>query len=525
MTATLLPLAVAVPLLAAAALMAIREPVWLRRTITLGSIASVLGFGAALVAATRDGAVLAHGVGLWPGGIAIPFAADMFSALMVVATALLTLVCTGFGMIAGEDDRHYFAPLVLVLLGGVAGALLTADLFNLFVWVEVMLLPAYVLMSMFGGKNRLAASRIYITFNLVASAVFLVGIAFLYGVAGRVNIADLAGAAADNTAVAAAVAVILVALGMKAAVVPMHGWLSRTYPETSPTIAAIFSGLHTKVAIYAIYRIYAVIYDGDQRFLVIALAVMCVTMVVGAACAAGEETMRANISFNMVSGIGYILLGVALFGPLGLAAGIFYLLHHMVVVGALFLSTGAVELRYGSQRLRELGGIARKEPLIAFAFVGSAMALAGIPPFSGFAGKFLILQASLAESAYLVAFVVVVASLLTLVSMAKIWNGVFWGPPGRVSEPADAAPDRHAEDAPSSEPGVEEGTERIRQRVHAKAGRPLTHISPLLAAPAVLLTVLSLGLGLGAQGLLVLTQQAADGLLDPSPYVEAVLEP
>ncbi|WP_046470033.1 monovalent cation/H+ antiporter subunit D family protein [Allosalinactinospora lopnorensis] len=525
MIATALPLVFAAPLLASAILMVVHRPIWARRAVLVGTVGAVLAYGVVLVAATNGGTVLVADIGLWPGGIAIPFVADMFSALMVTATALLTLVCVAFGIVAGEDEQHYFAPFVLALYGGVAGALLTGDLFNLFVCIEVMLLPSYVLISMFGGENRLKAGRIYITYNLLASAVFLFGVAFVYGVIGTVNFAELAGAAKESTAVAVAMGVVLVALAMKSGVVPVHGWLPRTYPETSPAIAAIFSGLHTKVGIYAIYRLYALVYDGDERFLGFAVLFMCLTMAFGAMSAVGEDTIRSVLAFNMVSGIGYILLGVALFGPLGLAAGIFYLLHHMVVKTSLFLSAGAVEVRYGTQRLDELGGLAGREPLLAFAFVGAALSLIGMPPFSGFAGKFVLLQASFAESAYFAAFIILAASLLTLLSMGRVWNSVFWGPVRR--EPDDTTGTAAVTGAADTDAVVagngEGGAVLQKRRTHAKATSPLTHVSPALAAPALVLTLVSLGIGLGAEGLLNLTQQAAAGLTDTSSYIEAVI--
>ncbi|QVQ50686.1 monovalent cation/H+ antiporter subunit D family protein [Spiractinospora alimapuensis] len=528
-----LPFAAGVPLFVAALLLLLREPAWLRRGLTLGVAAGALVYAGFLIAATYDGSVLVHSVGLWPGGVAIPFVADTLSALMLAVTSLLTLVCSAFGMVAGDDEKHFFQPLVMVLFAGVAGALLTGDLFNFFVFVEVMLLPSYVLIGILGGVGRVRAARVYITYNLLASVVLLAGIAFLYGVVGRVNFAALSGAASESTAAAVAGAVVLVALGMKSAVVPVHGWLSRVYPETSPAVSALFSGLHTKVGIYAIYRIYSLLFDGDDRWLGIGVLIMCATMVVGVLGAVGEGTMRSILAFHMVSQIGYILLGVALFGPLGLAAGIFYLLHHMIVKASLFLSTGAVETVYGSQRLEEVGGVARKEPLVAFAFIGAALSLTGIPPFSGFFAKFLLLQASIDETEYLAAVVVVAVSLFTLLSMAKIWTNVFWGPPGRqppVRAPARVGAVDESGGGDAGEPTSGGGTEEDKasahgSRRHSKAGRPLTNIRFALAAPALVLTLVSLGLGIGAQGLLDLSQRAAEGLLDTSTYEEAVIEP
>ncbi|MBD8507208.1 monovalent cation/H+ antiporter subunit D family protein [Hoyosella sp. G463] len=496
MNDALLAVVVVVPLLTAALLAVVSSPAWLRRAILLGTNALAMGFGIWLITATWGGNVIAHSIALWPAGVSIPFVADMFSALMLVVTALLGLVCSAFGIAAGDDDRPYFAPLVLVLSGGVYGALLTGDLFNLFVFIEVMLLPSYGLLAMLGGMRRLSAGRLYVAMNLMTSTIFLVGVGLVYGVAGTVNLAELAGMGKENPLVGAAMGAVLIALSVKAAVIPVHGWLTRTYPYTSPAVTALFSGLHTKVAIYAIYRIYAVVFEGDSRYLWIGVVLMSATMLIGVLGAVGESTTRSILAFHMVSQIGYILLGVALFGPIGLMAGIFYLLHHMIVKASLFLSTGAIEVTYKTNDLGKLQGIARTEPLIAVAFLGAAFSLAGLPPFSGFVAKLLLVRAAIDEAQTAAAVVAVAVSLLTLLSMMKIWKGVFWG----------RAP--------------EDGVNAISAR---KPGRLLTHVKPSLAMPAVLLMLVTLGVGLGAQGLLVLSEQAAAGLVDVNPYVEAVI--
>src|SRR5699024_697479 len=222
-------------------------------------------------------------------------------------------------------------------------------------------------------------------------------------------------------------AVSIFALSIKASVVPVHGWLARAYPGTSPAITALFSGLHTKVAIYAIYRIYAVVYNGDTRFLWIGVVLFSLTMLIGVFGAVGEQTPRTILAFHMVSQIGYILLGVALFTELGLTAGIFYLLHHMIVKASLFLSVGAVEVRYGTDRLGAVTGVARRDPVLAIAFFIAALSLAGLPPFSGFVAKYSLILASIESGRVVAAAAVVVVGLITLLSMLKIWSGMFWG--------------------------------------------------------------------------------------------------
>ncbi|MCL3859544.1 monovalent cation/H+ antiporter subunit D family protein [Actinotalea sp. K2] len=494
MSAALLPLIVAVPLLAAAALAVLDRSRPVRQTLLMAPSAAVLATGLYLVWLTRDGAVLVDNVALWPDGIAIPFVVDVFTALMISATALLALVCSAFAIVTGTADTQYFSSLVLTLTAGVFGALMTGDLFNMFVFIEVMLLPSYGLLAMNGGLNRLKAGRLYVAVNLLTSTIFLAGVGLVYGVTGTVNLGELAGLAKQDPLVAAAAAVCLLALSVKAAVVPVHGWLTRAYPATSPAVTALFSGLHTKVAIYAIYRLYAVLFDGDSRYLWIGLLTVSVTMVIGVLGAVGQSTTRSILVFHMISQIGYILMGVALFTPLGLMAGIFYLIHHMFVKASLFLSTGAIEHVYGDSRLDRLGGIARREPLLAVAFIGAALSLAGLPPFSGFVAKLTLVTAAVDAQQWGAVAVAVAVSLITLMSMLKIWGTAFWGSP------------------PDDPDTVDGSTTMVKVRAR-------------LVAPALVLTATTLCLGLGGEVLLGLASQAAAGLIDTSAYVEAVIRP
>ncbi|MEJ5912971.1 monovalent cation/H+ antiporter subunit D family protein [Pseudokineococcus sp. 1T1Z-3] len=525
--AALLPLFVAGPIVVAGALVALgtRAARAAQAVLVLVTAASTAG-AVALVVSQLDGPVLAHGVGGWPGGVAIPFVADMFTALMLTVTGLLSVVCAWFAIASGEAATRSYSPLVLVLLGGVNGALLTGDLFNLFVFIEVMLLPSYglLLMAAPGGATtrRLAGVRLYVLVNLLTSTIFLVGVGLIYGVTGTVNIAELAGAAQESTLVAAAAAVCLVALGIKAAVVPVHGWLARAYPSTSPSVTALFSGLHTKVAIYAIYRIYATIYDGDEAYLWVGLLVFSATMVVGVLGAVGERSTRSILAFHMVSQIGYILLGVALFGPLGLTAGIFYLLHHMIVKASLFLSTGAVEIRYGTRPLGQVTGIARTEPLVAVAFFAAALSLAGLPPFSGFVAKLSLVLAALDAGQVAVAATAVAVSLFTLLSMLKIWSGMFWGRPTTPGALEEAPAGMRLALARLAGDHREQATVLEAQRADTA---PRRRIGVALLGPGLVLALVTLSLGLGGQLLLDLASTAAAGLLDTTGYVEAVLAP
>lgn len=499
--ASLLPLYVGVPL-ALAGLTAATPARWRwPRLLLMVTLLAQLVLSALLVGTLRDGRVIAHGVGGWQGGIAIPFVADMLSALMLVVTSLLALTCAGFALASHPGRVRLFVPLTLGLVAGVNGALLTGDLFNLFVFIEVMLLPTYGLFILArrqqGTFRSHVGSRLYVAFNLFVSTLFLTGVGLVYGVTGTVNLAELAGAAAEDPLVAIAGGVALAALCMKAAVVPTHGWLARTYPSTSPAMTALFSGLHTKVAIYAIYRIYAVLYDGDTRYLWIGLVLFTLTMVIGVLGAVGEGTTRSILAFHMVSQIGYILLGVALFTPAGLAAGIFYLLHHMIVKASLFLSTGAIEEHYGTNELARLKARIRREPVVAASFLIAALSLAGLPPFSGFVAKLTLIVATVDAGHIWVAVAALVVSLITLMSMLKIWDAVFAG---------------HTSD------DIAQPSARIRaaRRVRIPVG---------MVVPGAALAAVTLSLGLGGEFLYGVSMTAAEGLLDTSGYVEAVLAP
>jgi multicomponent Na+:H+ antiporter subunit D len=424
--AALLPLFVGAPLLLGGLLLVVPSRHRLRQVLGTTALLALLAGAAALVLITADGTVLAHQVALWPGGIAIPFVADAFSSLLLLVTAILSTVSFVYMIASGEARSPSIASFVLVLAGGVAGALLTADLFNLFVFIEVMLLPSYGLLVILSRRGDMGGSRLYVTVNLLASTLFLAGVGLIYAVQGTVNLGELAGAG-DDPATAIAAAVCLGAIAVKAAVFPVHGWLARTYGAASPAVAALFSGLHTKVAVYIIFRIAAVVFEGDDAWLTPIMIIASLTLLVGALAALGEREVRPLLVFQMISGIGFILVGVAVFTPGGLAAGIVYMVHHMIVMGSLLLIAGAIEQTYGSGRLDRVSGLRTREPLLTAVFAVGALSLAGLPPFSGFVAKYALVQATADAGQVFVAALLVVVSLVTLMAMMKIWAEMFNG--------------------------------------------------------------------------------------------------
>jgi multicomponent Na+:H+ antiporter subunit D len=506
-----LALPFAAPLTAAAVGLLLRSWRPAQRVVSLLGLLVALGASLALVDATRDGAAVAARIGGWPQGLGIVFAADGFAALMATVACLMALASLWFAVARGEDRHQLFHPMVGVLLAGVLGSFLTADLFNLFVTFEVMLIASYVLLTLRGGRRQVRAGAIYVGVNLLASTLFLLGIGLLYGSAGTVNLGELADIASRTPAALVGATVIAVAVGVKASLVPMHGWLPRAYTEAGPAVTALFSGLLTKAGVYVLFRLYSVVFAGDQRWQVLLLTVALVTMVVGVLGAVGNGTMRGILAFHMVSQVGYLVLPLGMWTVAGVTAGMVYLLQYIAVKGSLFLAAGAVETLTGTGTLKQLGGMVRTRPLLATGFLLSALALAGIPPTSGFVGKFLLVQAAFDLQLWIAGGVAVLVSLFTLLSMVKIWNGVFWGEEtDAVTTPRCLLPAGVPVPAGGSGATPPPAPSVSRLRVAA------------LIAPSLLIGAGTVVLGLAAPWLIGLVEPAAGTLIDPTPYLEAV---
>ena len=505
----LLPLLVALPLMAAAAALAALDRRPLQRGITLTALSLQLAMAVALAAGVLGGGPLAVQVGGWPAGYAIPLVADGLAAPLLVVMSLLALLCAGFAMLSGEDRGRQYLPLVLVVVGGVTGALLTADLFNLFVFFEVMLAGSYVLIGW--RRGPIARSAVYIVTSLLASTLLLAGIALLYGSAGTLHLGLLHGAAAEDGAVALATVVILLALAVKSAAVPVHGWLPHAYSGAPPAIAALFSGLLTKVGVYALLRVSSILFDGQSMLGPVWATVAVVSMVVGVAGALGRNDISGILSFHMVSQIGYLLVVVALIdSPAAVVAGLFFFMQYILVKGGLFLVSGVIDRTEGSVRLDDLGGIARRDPALAAVFLVLALSLAGLPPLSGFVAKYLLAVAAFGAGAPVVGAAVVAVSLCTLLSMLKIWNQAFWG--DATGDRAGGARERAAR-RPLAVPagGSDDGFPWV-ERTAARRRH--------LLLPAAVLALATLLAGIGAAPAIGIAEVGAAHLLDPAAYVE-----
>lgn len=455
------------------------------------SVATSLAAAIGLVAATADGEVFAVHAGGWPAPFGIVLVADTFSALMLSVCQIVTLAAlvTGAVVLPAYWHRRYFFPLVLTLSTATCGAFLTGDLFNLYVWFEVLLLSSFSLIAILRGREGRNGAWRYVLLNLVSSLLFLAAAGLIYGKTGSLNFADLhqrfAGAE-DAFLVKSSTALLFGSFAIKSALLPFAFWLPSSYPHLPPAVSALFAGLLTKVGLYAMFRVFGMVFAADSfphRDLLLILSVA--TMVGGVLGAVAQGGMRRILSFHIISQVGYMALALALFTPLALAAGIFYLVHHIVVKANLFLVAGLVERRAGSSELDRTGGLLRAAPWLAALFAVPALSLAGIPPLSGFFAKFALLRSALETQGWLAATAIVAVGLLTVFSMLKIWSGAFWGEP--------------KEDAPA---------------------RPS---APLAVASSAALAVVTIGIGLAAGPLFELAETAAAGLLEPTAYLDAVL--
>jgi multicomponent K+:H+ antiporter subunit D len=404
---------------------------WIGAIISIASIMGLVALAITLMVQAASGEVIAYALGDWPAPFGIVLVLDRLSALMLLLTALLGLAVAVHATLTGLDRKgwHFHALFQFQLLG-VNGAFLTGDLFNLFVFFEVLLIASYGLMLHGQGARRLTAGVQYVIVNLIGSTLFLIALGLLYGVTGTLNMADMAARAAalpagDQGLLRAGGLLLTVVFGLKAALLPLHLWLPRTYAAAAPAVAALFA-IMTKVGAYAIIRTIPLIFgDGASMFLLPAALGTMLIGFVGLLAARGLGDLAA---FALIGSTATLLTAIALFDEPGMAAALYYLPHTTISAALLFLTIDLIVRWRGIE-----GGAIVPTPhykgqgWLGFQFLAVAVALVGLPPLSGFIGKLLILQAA-AASPYMVAIWVMVlgTSLLGLIGLARAGSTLFW---------------------------------------------------------------------------------------------------
>jgi multicomponent Na+:H+ antiporter subunit D len=492
----LLALPILLPLATAIALQLLPQRSHLLRAVACAGALLMAGAAATILSRVHAEGIQVLQIGSWPAPYGITLVADLFSALMVMMVGIIGVAVTGSSF-AGVDPRREafgYHALIHVLLMGVSGAFLTGDIFNLYVWFEVMLIGSFVLMSLHRTRAQLHAAFTYVGLNLLASAFFLTAIGLLYGQAGTLNLADLARAWPERRTPgldAALSMLFLAAFGIKAGLFPFFFWLPASYHTPPAAIGALLAGLLTKVGVYAMIRVFTLLFPDPAALVYTAILVMSgTTMVIGLIGALGQHDLRRVLSFNLVGHIGFTTVGLALWTPAALGGSIVYVLHHMLVVSTLFLVSGLFLRQRRTADLRALGGLYRTQPLVACLAMVPLFSLAGVPPLSGFVAKLAVLRPMLAEQQYVLAATALTVSLLTVLSMARVWEEAFWKPA------ADAAA------KPAHQP----------------------RIGALIAAPVGMLVSLTIAITVAAGPLYAVATRAAEQLLDNGGYVRTVLE-
>lgn len=516
----LIPLPILLPALAAALAGLLSPHLHLQRIVALSTLLVLLVLAVSLVIVTDIEGIQTVQIGGWDAPVGITLVADRLAALMLAVSSIVLFCVMWYAIAQGIRDGSkdepvaVFLPTYMLLTMGVNLSFLAGDLFNLYVGFEVFLVASYVLLTLGASPARVRAGINYVTVSMVSSMIFLFGIAAVYAAVGTVNMAQIGirmEEVPDGTR-AAIFGTLLVAFGIKAAVFPLDAWLPDSYPTAPSLVTAVFAGLLTKVGVYSIIRMRSTIFtDGffDDLFMWAGLA----TMLVGILGAMAQNDIKRLLSFTLVSHIGYMLFGIALGSAQGLSGAIFYAVHHILVQTALFLVVGLIERQAGTTNLRRLGSLLYTAPVVALLYLIPALNLGGIPPFSGFLGKVILLQAGANEGGWLSWVLIggaVVTSLLTLYVMVLVWSKGFWrdrkdAPEGEL---ADARP------APLSDV-----TEEVEFTDRKDPGRiPFG----MLASTATLVAA-STAISVIAGPLSGVTDRAADSAQDSRIYREAVL--
>lgn len=439
--------------------------------------------------------LLVTAFGNWPPPFGIVFVADLLSASMVLITAIIGIAIVLYSTTDLRSKPSYaiYHSLIHALLGGVTGSFLTGDIFNLYVFFEVILITSFGLMVLDANKQQVDAAVKYVVLNLISTMVFLLAIGLLYGAVGTLNMASLHAKVAElpDTIMRLISGLFLFGFAIKAAAFPVFSWLPASYHHLPNAIVALYAALLTKVGVYALMRIFTIVFDlVDTGFQPLLIIISGLTMLTGVLGATSQFNIKRILSFHIISQIGYMLMGLAIYTPLAITGAIFYIIHHIIVKANLFLIGGFLKRKQGSDNLRELGDAYNTMPWLALLFLIPAFSLAGFPPLSGFWGKFLVIKASLQTENYLLAATALFVSLLTIYSMTKIWAEAFWKP-----LPENAT-------APIPIPRKE---------------------TCLYIIPIAALAVITILVGLMVEPIYQLAETSATNLLNPQPYIDAVL--
>ncbi len=477
--------------LGTAILLLLLKPYKMARLITIGiSGLSILWVNISLLFSIQDHGIQMYRLGGWSPPFGIVVVGDLLSGLMLVLGAIISICALfySFDYLEQDEQRQIFHPLFFFLWAGTNGAFLTGDLFNLFVMFEIMLMSVYALLTMLGDKKQIEGGIKLVSMGLLSSTMFLAAVGGIYALTGTLNMADLAlkiKPHIDHPLVSAVAMLLIAVFGLKAAMMPMHFWLPDVHSSAPTPISAMLSGILIKVGVYAIIRVFCLIFvDLQDYFQVFIITLACITMFVGGMGAVAQGDFKRQLAYSSVSQVGYILLGVGFFTVAGMGAALFYTISHGIIKSGLFLAAGFLKKMRGTTDMARHGGMIKISPIFSLFLLIGVAALGGIPPASGFFMKFQLVKAGFDGGFYLPIAIALVVSLFTLFYLFKSWQQICC---------------MEQEEAPTKRPSIN------------------------LLIPVGILALLSLALGFGASPVIDLTQAAAEQLFAPEQYIAAVL--
>jgi multicomponent Na+:H+ antiporter subunit D len=461
---------------------------------------SLLGFllAVALFVKVYNGGILTMNGANWDAPFGIVFVADLFSSTMVLLTSIAALAVSIFSAVGVGRARMLFGyfPIFHFLIMGLNGAFLTGDIFNLYVWFEVVIISSFVLLTLGGRIPQLEGAVKYMAMNILASMFFLTGIGILYGITGSLNMADLSikiAALEDRSIVNLTAIFFLIGFGIKSAVFPLYFWLPSSYHTPPSAVAAVFGGLLTKLGLYALFRFFTLLFIPDDFIRSVLIFIAVATILTGAFGALIRTNIRRVLSYLIVCHIGFVVGGLGLYSKVAFLGAVFYLIHDIIVKTNLFLIAGLIRQLRGTMNMGKLGGIYAEYPKISLLIAVVLFSLVGIPPLSGFWPKIYLIEASLFSQNYAYTASVIVGSFITLFVIAKLWSEVFW------------------KDASSDEVIVDNF-------------KPLkTARKFLMILPIGILACTSLFIGLNAEFIIQVADRISTEMIDTTPYTRAVL--
>ncbi|MCX6814484.1 MAG: proton-conducting transporter membrane subunit [Candidatus Aenigmarchaeota archaeon] len=362
----------------------------------------------------------------WAPPIGIAIAVDGLSLLM-------TVIITGLGLAAAVFSYRYitrrkpeYYAILLLVVSGMFGIAITGDLFNLYVFFEIMSVSSYIIVAWSRTREALEGSIKYLIINAFATSLILLGIAFMYGLTGTLNMADIATKIQPSIILTTSMGLMMTGFLVKAALFPLHFWVADAYPAAPSPMSALLSGVMVNLGLYSILRVIFITSPMINVYFILVLLGM-ISMVVGGFMAIIQKDIKRLLAYSSVSQMGYCFLAIGLGTSLGLSAGLFQVLNNAVMKSLLFFCAGVIVYTVGVRNMNELGGLWKKMPLVAACFVVGALAIAGVPPFSGFASKYMIYLATWEVSPFLTVFAIVISGV-TLIYYLKAFSTIFLGP-------------------------------------------------------------------------------------------------